>query len=120
MGQFIKDNFSSSYSVTLLYHDSRSLITDIDYISQWCRDQKWKCIDAEKVIGSEDQFIITYNFPPGPEHISRARNGLVMVTTKGQNYKTFDDLLKIAIGHGKKNFVCKTNPSCSFSGKAFV
>ena len=37
-----------------------------------------------------------------------------------ENYKTFDDLLKIAIGHGKKNFACKTNPSCSFSGKAFV
>ena len=37
-----------------------------------------------------------------------------------ENYKIFDNLLKIAIRHGRKNFVCKTNPSCSFSGKAFV
>ena len=49
----------------------------------WCKDHKWRCIEAGKVVGSEDQIIITYNFPPGPEHISRARNGLVMVTTKG-------------------------------------
>ena len=46
-------------------------------------DHNWKFIKAQKVVGSEDQFIITYNFPPGPEHISRARHGLVMVTTKG-------------------------------------
>ena len=81
--EFIKHNFTSSYSVTLLYHDSSFSISDIDYISNWCKDNKWRCIQAGKVVGSEDQFIVTYNFPPGPEHISRARNGLVMVTTKG-------------------------------------
>ena len=81
--RFIKETFTFSYRVTLLYHDSHFLAKDTHNIFQWCRDHKWKCIDAEKVIGSEDQFIITYNFPPGPEHISRARNGLVMVTTKG-------------------------------------
>ena len=81
--EFIKDNFTSSYSVTLLYHDSSFPISDIDHISQWCMDHRWRCIEAGKVVGSEDQFIITYNFAPGPEHISRAKNGLVMVTTKG-------------------------------------
>ena len=81
--EFIKNNFASSHSTTLLYHDSSFPISDIDHISQWCEDHKWRCIEAGKVVGSEDQFIITYNFPPGPEHISRARNGLVMVTTKG-------------------------------------
>ena len=86
--QYINENFTSSYSVTLLYHDSLrekddSSSSNFNYISQWCRDHKWKFIEADKVVGSEDQFIITYNFPPGPEHISRARNGLVMVTTKG-------------------------------------
>ena len=81
--EFIKDNFTSSYSVTLLYHDSSFSLSYFDHISQWCKDHKWRCIEAGKVVGSEDQFIITYNFPPGPEHISRARNGLVMVTTKG-------------------------------------
>ena len=81
--KYIKDNFTSSYSVTLLYHDSSFRLSDFDHISQWCKDHKWRCIEAGKVVGSEDQIIVTYNFPPGPEHISRARNGLVMVTTKG-------------------------------------
>ena len=57
--QFIKDNFTSSYSVTLLYHDSSFPVSDVDYISQWCKDHKWRCIEAGKVVGSEDQFIIT-------------------------------------------------------------
>ena len=81
--EFIKDNFASSYSVTLLYHDSSFQLADFHHISQWCKDHRWRCIEAGKVVGSEDQFIVTYNFAPGPEHISRARNGLVMVTTKG-------------------------------------
>ena len=83
--EYIKDNFTSSYSVTLLYHMS---ISDIEHISisQWCKENNWRFIEAGKVVGSEDQFVITYNFAPGPEHISRARNGLVMVTTKGYKY----------------------------------
>ena len=81
--QFIRDNFTFSYSVTLLYHESSFQITEIDDISKWCMDHNWKFIKAKKVVGSEDQLIITYNFPPGPEHISRARHGLAMVTTKG-------------------------------------
>ena len=81
--QFIRDNFTFSYSVTLLYHESSFPNPAFYHISQWCKDNGWRFIEAKKVVGSEDQFIITYNFPPGPEHISRARNGLVMVTTKG-------------------------------------
>ena len=83
--EYIKDNFTSSYSVTLLYHSSISYIEHIS-ISQWCKENNWRFIEAEKVVGSEDQFVITYNFAPGPEHISRARNGLVMVTTKGYTF----------------------------------
>ena len=84
--QFIKDNYTSNFNTTLLYHDSSFHISEVDYISQWCKDHKWRFIEAGKVVGSEDQFVITYNFAPGPEHISRARNGLVMVTTKGYKY----------------------------------
>ena len=86
--EFIKNNFTSSYSVTLLYHatlreNDDSSLSEYEYIYQWCINHNWNCIESGKVVGSEDQFIVTYNFPPGPEHISRAKNGLVMVTTKG-------------------------------------
>ena len=37
-----------------------------------------------------------------------------------ENYKTFNELMKIAIGHEKKNYICEINPSCSFSGSKFV
>ena len=37
-----------------------------------------------------------------------------------QKFKTFDDLIKIAIAHEKKNYICEINPSCSFSGSEFV
>ena len=36
-----------------------------------------------------------------------------------QKYKTFDDLIKKAIAHEKKNYICEI-PSCSFSGSKFV
>ena len=81
--EFIKNTFAASYSVTLLYHDSSFPLTDFHRISEWCKEHRWRFIEAKKAVGSEDQFVITYNFAPGPEHISRARNGLVMVTTKG-------------------------------------
>ena len=80
---FIKNNFTSNHSTTLLYHHSSFPLSDFDHITQLCKDYQWRCLEAGKAVGSEDQYIITYNFAPGPEHISRARNGLVMVTTKG-------------------------------------
>merc|ERR1712150_268788 len=42
-----------------------------------------------------------------------------MGTTKGQKYKTFDDLIKVAIGHEKLNYYCDIIPSCSFTGRKF-
>ena len=81
--EFIKNNFTSNHSTTLLYHHSSFPLSDFDHITQLCKDYQWRCLEAGKAVGSEDQCIITYNFAPGPEHISRARNGLVMVTTKG-------------------------------------
>ena len=81
--EFIKNNFTSNHSTTLLYHHSSFPLSDFDHITQLCKDYQWRCLEAGKAVGSEDQYIITYNFAPGPEHISRARNGLVMVTTKG-------------------------------------
>ena len=37
-----------------------------------------------------------------------------------QKYKTFDDLIEIAIAHEKKNYICQISPSCSFSGRKFI
>ena len=37
-----------------------------------------------------------------------------------EKYKTFDNLIKIAMGHGKKNYTCEINPSCSVAGSECV
>ena len=80
----IKRNYTLSSDVTLLYHhDCIQPSERLESISVWCRDNNWKFIDAKTAAGCEDKFVITYDFPPGPEHISRARNGLIMVTSSG-------------------------------------
>ena len=82
--QDIKENYTLNSSVTLLYHDvCIQSIERLEFISGWCQDNNWKFIEAKTIAGCEDEFVITYDFPPGPEHISRARNGLIMVTTLG-------------------------------------
>ena len=82
--QDIKENYTSGFGVTLLYHDDCIKSTEqLEFIFGWCQDNNWKLIEAKTAAGCEDEFVITYDFPPGPEHISRARNGLIMVTTVG-------------------------------------
>ena len=80
--QDIKANYTLSFGVTLLYHDYFIQSTErFEFIAGWCQANNWKFLDAKTAAGCEAEFVITYDFPPGPEHISRARNGLIMVTT---------------------------------------
>ena len=73
--QDIKEKYTLDFGVTLLYHDECMQSTErLEFISGWCLDNDWNFIEAKTVAGYEDEFIITYDFPPGPEHISRARN----------------------------------------------
>ena len=49
--EFIKNNFTSSYSVTLLYHDllrenDDSSLSEYEYSCQWCINHNWKCIES--------------------------------------------------------------------------
>ena len=82
--QDIKDNYTSGFEVTLLYHDDCIQSREqLEFILGWCQDNNWKLIEAKTAVGCEDEIVITYDFPPGPEHISRARNYLIMVTTSG-------------------------------------
>ena len=65
-------------SVTVLYSCSYSL-----NISKWCSQNNWKCIDNSEFYGCEDQVIVTFDIDIlGLEEISRAKNGLIIVTTK--------------------------------------
>ena len=40
-------------------------------------------MDRKKIYGSEDAVIVIFENFPKHEHLSRAKNGLIFVTTKG-------------------------------------
>ena len=50
---------------------------------EWCRRQKpaWRYVESLNITGSEDQVAVVTSKEPNNEHYSRARNGLVVVST---------------------------------------
>ena len=51
-------------------------------ISSWCEQNNWKCIEMNEMYGCEDQVIVIFDVKGlRPEHISRAKNGLIILTT---------------------------------------
>ena len=49
-----------------------------------CSQNDWKCISYEKFYGCEDQVIVTFDIEYlKPEQVSRAKNGLIVITTEG-------------------------------------
>ena len=77
--QIKRDHIIEHESVTLLYSYSIK-----ENISQWCFQNNWKCIYDKEFHGCEDQVIVTFdiNFELMPEQVSRAKNGLIILTTK--------------------------------------
>ena len=47
----------------------------------WCRNSGWRCYDQEKIYGTEDQVCVLLDCSLRPEHLSRAVNLLIIVTT---------------------------------------
>ena len=77
--QIQRDHVLEHESVTILYYRSIE-----ENISQWCSQNNWKCIDMYEFYGCEDQVIVTFDVDYLlPEQISRAKKGLIIVTTKG-------------------------------------
>ena len=73
------DHVLEHESVTLLYEYSIK-----PNILQWCSHNNWKCIKDLEFYGCEDQVIVTFDIGYlMPEQVSRAKNGLIILTTKG-------------------------------------
>ena len=76
--QIKKDHVLEHESVTLLYWGSIKVDT-----SQWCYQNNWKCFDNGDFYGCEDQVIVAFDLVfLRPEIVSRAKNGLIILTTK--------------------------------------
>ena len=75
-----EDHINPTRSVTLLYNAAKPIT---ESLRTWCQHQNWRYCPPEKFFGCEDQFIVTLDTNVVNEVISRARNGLIIITTKG-------------------------------------
>ena len=132
--QIKRDHVLEHESVTLLYND----YSIKENISQWCYQNNWKYIEKYEFYGCEDQVIVTFDLNYlYPEQVSRAKNGLIILTTKGYVLKvilytslnvvwelsksfteyllfcyrggsdTFHNVFEDAIKHENANYQCK-------------
>ena len=68
----------SGMSVTLLYKD------ECQEIHKLCDDYGWKYVHVNSICGSEDEVVVVFDDNKlAPESMSRARNGLYIITTHG-------------------------------------
>merc|ERR1711971_50187 len=81
---FIKENYltGEKLSVTVLQSGANPSAT----AEKWCGEHKWRSLaDPTSIVGSEDQCIVLMDPETMvPEFISRGRNLLVIVTTRGK------------------------------------
>ena len=69
-----------SETVTVLFHGEDG---PNDVTKEWCDRNSWSYLDNHQMAGCEDQCVVLMDCPVLLENISRARNGLVIVTTRG-------------------------------------
>ena len=115
---FIKDTYDiaeAKLSFTVLYH----ALDPSASAKAWCSDHDWRYLDEFEVTGSEDQCIVTID-PPHflSEQISRARNLLVIVTTRGkhrwlQTHTATEVILDEVIQHGSPTHNCSGTQNCT-------
>ena len=66
---------------TVLYYGSDNYS---DRTSDWCSEQGWHYQDIIQFIGCEDQTVICWEICVLTESVSRARNMLILVNTRGR------------------------------------
>ena len=75
-----EDHITKDYdgkSVTVIYKEESQDVKD------FCWSYNWKYVHRDSIYGSEDDVVIVMVDNPGPEYISRARNGLIIITNHG-------------------------------------
>ena len=83
--ELIKSKYLQDYNdITLFYNVTRLRDKDrVTKIKNWCEANAWNCLQNYDIYGSESQIVIMYELLLNLESMSRARNGLIFVTTDG-------------------------------------
>ena len=79
---FIKERFVTGVnpSVTVLHYG----VDPSAKAEEWCGELGWRYLDGAEMFGSEDKCIVLMDATISSEEISRGRNLLVIVTTRGK------------------------------------
>ena len=67
--------------VTLLYDFDR--VPGVDELKTWCENNTWRCMADTMFTGCEDSIIVLLDASIRNENISRGRNCLIVITTRG-------------------------------------
>ena len=88
--QLIQKEYVTNETTTVMYKD----IPD-EEASAWCKKQGWGYVREAMMFGSEDQCVVLLRARPTVEFVSRGRNLLVMVTTRGDGWVLHYPLLLV-------------------------
>ena len=84
---YFQDKFTDCSDVMLIWDEEKKPI-NLKTIEKFCTEKKWRITECNNVLGSEASITILldiYSF--GYEHLTRAKNQLVIVTSNhGQRY----------------------------------
>ena len=80
--EMVKEEYTDSLSVTVIHKYRKSS----EEVRVWCQGQGWRYVWEDRMTGSEDQCVVLLADRNNQylEAISRGRNLLVMVTTRGE------------------------------------
>ena len=89
---------------------------------RWCMENGWRYEEEVLFFGCEDQFLVMIDVLLQPEYITRGRNLLVMVTTRGKN-KDNEKILQDAVQHKSLQYNCTSNKAekvCPYIGERLI
>ena len=79
---FINENFLDEIKGGTVLHQQGN---PSGAAARWCTSNSgWRYVEAPKMVGSEDQQVVLMDVGLAPEYLSRGRNLLVIVTTRGK------------------------------------
>ena len=93
----LKDKYTGDQSVTLTSifplmempaKIKEGTVREVRQIGEWCKAHGWKVMTQVNAQGTEHECVVLFHRPMSvifPEHMSRARNALIIVTTLGDN-----------------------------------
>jgi len=122
--EIIASKYTAGMSVTLTYPmpilpKQAKKMDDSDTLADHCKAHGWSYMKDINAQGTEDECFIIIRRPWSPiypEHLSRARKLLIIVTTELAGMPGLWNVLKNCLAHQSPEYSCKL-PNCKYIGQ---